>query len=62
MTAKPCRVCVHPEEGLISKLLRRGLTPRAMVKRIGGTTRRNLTHHLDTCLKTANEHERNGNS
>ncbi len=59
MTAKPCRICVHPEEGLISRLLRQGFSPRAMVKRIGGTTRRNLTHHRDTCLETATEHERN---
>ncbi len=59
MTAKPCRVCAHPEEGLISKLLRRGLTPRAMVKRIGGITRKGLAHHRDTCLKTATKHEGN---
>ncbi len=50
MTAKPCRVCVHPEQAFISKLLAQGLTPRAMAKRIGGTTRKGLAHHRDTCL------------
>ncbi len=53
---KPCRVCVHPEEAFISKLLRQGLTPRAMVKRIGGLTRKGLAHHRDVCLpKERNE-------
>ncbi len=56
---KPCRVCAHPEEAFISKLLRRGLSPRAICLRVGGTTRRNLTHHRDKCLRTATEHERN---
>ncbi len=55
MTAKPCRVCAHPEEGLISRLLAQGLSPRAICKRIGSTTRRNLTHHRDTCLKERDE-------
>ncbi len=59
MTAKLCRVCVHPEEGLISRLLAQGFSPRAMAKRVGGTTRKGLAHHRDTCLKTATEHERN---
>ncbi len=59
MTAKPCRVCAHPEEGLISKLLRQGFSPRAMVKRIGGITRKGLAHHREKCLKTATEHEGN---
>ncbi len=51
MTAKPCRICAHAEEAFISKLLRQGLSPRALCKRIGKTSRRNLTHHRDTCLK-----------
>ncbi len=56
---KVCRVCVHPEEEFISKLLRQGLTPRAMVKRIGGLTRKGLARHRDACLKTETEDERN---
>jgi hypothetical protein len=52
---KPCRVCAHPEVGFISKLLRQGLSPRALCKRIGGTTRRSLTHHRESCLKERNE-------
>ncbi len=59
MTAKACRICAHPEEAFISKLLAQGLAPRAMAKRIGGTTRKGLAHHRDKCLKTATEHERN---
>ncbi len=56
---KACRVCVHPEEKFITKLLRQGLSPRALCKRIGGTSRRSLTHHRDFCLRTATEDERN---
>ncbi len=52
---KPCRVCAHPEEKFITKLLRQGLAPRAICKRIGGTTRRNLTHHRERCLKERQE-------
>lgn len=59
MSAKPCRICEHLEEGFISKLLAHGLAPRAIEKRVGGTTRKALTRHRDTCLKTATEHERN---
>ncbi len=55
---RACRICEHPEEKFITKLLRQGLSPRALCKRIGGTTRRNLTHHRNLCLKTATEHER----
>ncbi len=55
MTAKPCRICLHPEEAFISKILRRGLSPLAICLRVGGTTRCNLTHHRDTCLKERNE-------
>ncbi len=49
MTA--CRICEHPEEKFITKLLRQGLSPRALCKRIGGTSRRSLTHHRERCLK-----------
>ncbi len=59
MTAKACRICVHAERAFIDKLLAQGLAPRAICLRIGGTTRRNLTHHRDLCLKIATEHERN---
>ncbi len=59
MTPKSCPICSHPERELLGKLLAHGMAPRAMVKRIGGTTRRNLTHHRDTCLETATKHERN---
>ncbi len=56
MTAKPCRVCPHPEAELISKLLAQGLAPRAICKRFGGTTRKSLAHHRDVCLpKERNE-------
>ncbi|MDP9476748.1 MAG: hypothetical protein M3R38_13860 [Actinomycetota bacterium] len=52
MTAKPCRICAHAEEAFITKLLRQGLSPRALCKRIGGTTRRGLARHRDACLTT----------
>ncbi|MDP9480371.1 MAG: hypothetical protein M3R38_32700 [Actinomycetota bacterium] len=44
---KPCRVCVRPEEAFISKLLRRGPSPRAICRRIGRTSRRSLTHYRE---------------
>ncbi len=50
MTAKPCRVCSHPEAELISKLLAQGLAPRAICRRFGATTRKSLAHHRDVCL------------
>ncbi len=51
MSAKPCQICGHVERRFIDALLTQGLAPRAMCKRIGGTTRRSLTYHRDTCLK-----------
>ena len=47
---KACRICAHHERGLIDGLLRQGLAPRALCKRIGGTTRRQLARHRDKCL------------
>ncbi len=55
MTA--CRICEHPEEKFITKLLRQGLTPRSMVKRIGGLTRKGLARHRDACLTTKERNE-----
>ncbi len=48
---RACRICPHPERTFIDALLAQGLAPRALAKRIGKTSRRNLTHHRDTCLK-----------
>jgi len=55
VTPKSCRICEHPERELLGKLLVHGMAPRAICLRVGGATRRNLTHHRDTCLKTATE-------
>ncbi len=55
MTQKSCRICEHPEREFLGKLLAHGLAPRAIERRVGGTTRRNLTHHRDTCLKERDE-------
>ncbi len=52
MSGKPCRICVHKERAFIDALLEQGdIAPRSMVKRIGGTTRKSLAYHRDTCLK-----------
>ena len=49
---KPCSVCSHLERRFIDALLLQGdIAPRSMVRRIGGTTRKSLTYHRDTCLK-----------
>ncbi len=58
MTPKSCRICEHPERELLGKLLAHGMAPRAIERRVGGTTRRNLTHHRDTCLENATKPER----
>ncbi len=47
---KVCRVCEHPERGFLDKLLEQGISPRAIVKRVGGVTRKGLAHHRDRCL------------
>jgi hypothetical protein len=47
---KPCRICDHLERSLIDELLLQGFAPRALVKRIGQTTRKNLAYHRDRCL------------
>ncbi len=53
---KACRVCRHPERGLIDALLEQGqVAPRSMVRRIGGTTRKSLVSHRDVCLQTREE-------
>ncbi|MDP9484537.1 MAG: hypothetical protein M3Q49_01875 [Actinomycetota bacterium] len=59
MTQKSCPICSHPEREFLGKLLAHGMAPRAIHKRVGGTTRKGLAHHRDTCLTTATEHERN---
>ena len=45
-----CPVCRNPERRFIDALLGQGLSPRALCKRIGGTTRRQLARHRDKCL------------
>ena len=47
---KVCRICPHPERGFIDALLEQGLSPRALAKRIGSTTRKSLAYHRDACL------------
>ena len=46
---KSCRICVHPERGLIDKLLAAGVGPRSISRRIGGTSRVSLSRHKE-CL------------
>ncbi len=53
MTPKSCRICEHPERELLGKLLAHGMAPRAIERRVGGTTRRGLVYHRDACLKEA---------
>ena len=57
MTARPCRICEHPERAVINMLLLAPLAPRAINKRFGTTTRRSLIRHRDLCLKTPEEEE-----
>ena len=47
---RACRICPHPERGFIDELLGQGLSPRALAKRIGSTTRKGLARHRDRCL------------
>jgi hypothetical protein len=47
---KGCRICLHAERGFISALLEQGVSPRAIARRIGGTTRKALAAHRDRCM------------
>jgi hypothetical protein len=44
---KGCPACEHPECRLLDALLCQGLAPRAIVRRVGGISRRQLTRHRD---------------
>ena len=50
MTRAGCPACRHPERRLLDALLLQGLAPRAIVRRVGAVSRRQLTYHRDTCL------------
>ena len=54
---KGCRACEHPEREFLSKLLEQGYSPRAIVKRVGGVTRKDLARHRDRCLASAETEE-----
>jgi hypothetical protein len=49
--AKPCRICAHPDRGVIDRALNGGQSPRSVRRRYSDATRRALTHHRDECLE-----------
>ncbi len=57
---KLCRVCQHPEHDFLSKLLAQGISPRAIVKRVGGVSRKDLSRHRDRCLPPSADEEEEG--
>jgi hypothetical protein len=49
---KPCRVCAHLEGGVIDRaLLEHGQSPRNIIRRYAGLSRRDVARHRDVCLK-----------
>ncbi len=56
-TRKACRVCAHAEHEFLSRLLEQGVSPRAIVKRVGGVGRKDLARHQDRCLAKPDEKE-----
>ena len=49
--AKPCPVCTHLDRGVIDRALGIGQTPRSIVRRYAGLSRRAVQRHRDECLK-----------
>ncbi len=48
---KSCRPCSHRDREYIDAFLRQGRSPRALLKRLPGLNRKELTHHRDVCVK-----------
>jgi hypothetical protein len=56
VTAKPCKACEHPERATIDRaLLVAGQSPRSIVRRYSGISRREIQKHRDVCLAANGE-------
>jgi len=55
--SKSCRICQHPEDALVDKLLAAGEGPRSIARRVGSTSRLSLSQHRDRCIANAIEQE-----
>ncbi len=50
-------MCDHAEHDFLSRLLEQGVSPRAIVKRVGGVSRKDLARHQARCLAKPDEKE-----
>ena len=50
---KPCPACEHPERRTIDRALGIGQSPRSIIRRYAGLSRRDVQKHRDVCLKEA---------
>ncbi len=48
--AKKCPACSHVERATIDGALGAGLSPRSLVRRYAGLSRKAVQRHRDTCL------------
>jgi hypothetical protein len=49
---KPCPVCSHLERGTIERGLQLGQSPRSLLRRYSGLSRKAVQRHRDRCLRT----------
>lgn len=50
-TRKPCKACTHPERATIDKALQvLGMSPRSIIRRYAGLSRKAVQRHRDECL------------
>ena len=47
---KPCKVCEHVDKAVIERGLGVGQSPRSIVRRYSGLSRRDVQKHRDVCL------------
>ncbi|MBA2712519.1 MAG: hypothetical protein H0U55_03065 [Rubrobacteraceae bacterium] len=55
MQRKPCPACDHPERSVIDGALSVGMSPRSIVRRYAGLSRKALTRHRDVCKEREGE-------
>ena len=50
---KVCKVCEHVDRAVIERELGVGQSPRSIIRRYAGLSRRDVQKHRDVCLKAA---------
>ena len=55
MSARPCKACEHPDRRVIDRALGIGQSPRSIMRRYVGISRREIQKHRDECLAAPGE-------